>query len=90
MPSIWPRSRTSAVCGVTVASARPTIVAIECLDDSNGIVDWHGADHFAVITKSYLAEGRARTGLVGSAESELIDASDLIAYGVAWMEEHFG
>lgn len=66
----------------------PRHVWIECLDDNEGIVDWDGADYFAVIVEAYLAAGRARRGRVGNAESELIDAADLVVFGAHWMEEH--
>ena len=36
------------------------IRAIECLDDSEGIVRWSGEDYFALILRAYLATGRAR------------------------------
>ena len=32
--------------------------------------------------------GRARTGKVGQAASELIDATDLVDFAVAWMNEN--
>jgi len=58
---------------------------VECLDDESGIVDHPGEDYFATILKAYLATGRARAGRVGGAESELIDAADIVAFGRAWM-----
>jgi aminoglycoside N3'-acetyltransferase len=67
----------------------PRHVWIECLDDSNGIVDWQGEDYFALITKAYLATGAARQGVVGRAPSELIDAAAFAAFGAAWMEKNF-
>jgi aminoglycoside N3'-acetyltransferase len=67
----------------------PEVRTIECLDDSDGIVDWSGPDYFALIVKEYLATQRATRGLVGGAESDLIDAGDLVAFGAAWMGEHF-
>ena len=66
--------------------AGPRHVWIDCLDDSQGIADWDGEDYFAAILKAYLAAGRARTGRVGNAESELIDAADVVAFGARWME----
>ena len=65
----------------------PRHVWIECLDDAEGVVDWEGEDYFAVILKAYLATGRARTGRVGHADSELIDAADIVDFGAKWMEE---
>jgi aminoglycoside N3'-acetyltransferase len=67
----------------------PRHVWIECLDDSQGIVDWPGEDYFALITKAYLATGAARQGVVGRAPSELIDAAAFAAFGASWMEKNF-
>lgn len=64
------------------------IVAVECLDDEFGIVDWPGEDYFGLIVKSYVADGRARRGRVGGADSELIEAADIVGYGARWMEAH--
>ena len=66
----------------------PEVRVIECLDDEHGIVDHPGEDYFAVILREYLAAGRASRGLVGRAGSELIDAADVVDFGVAWMTEH--
>ena len=46
----------------------PEIRVVECLDDSDGIVDYPGEDYFAVILREYLATGRASTGFVGRAD----------------------
>jgi aminoglycoside N3'-acetyltransferase len=67
----------------------PEIRYVDCLDDSNGIVAWTGEDYFAMILRDYLALGRASTGWVGRARSELIVASDLVDFGVRWMAERF-
>ena len=64
------------------------IRVVECLDDSNGIVDLPGEDYFIVILKDYLATGRAEVGTVGQAASELIDAADITDFAVAWMARH--
>lgn len=61
---------------------------IDCLDDSDGIVDWPGEDYFALILKAYLALGRHREGMVGGAKAELIGAADIVAFGARWMEEN--
>jgi aminoglycoside N3'-acetyltransferase len=66
----------------------PEVRAVECLDDSKGIVDRPGEDYFAVILREYLATGNASTGVVGRATSELIDAADLVEFSVTWMTEH--
>jgi aminoglycoside 3-N-acetyltransferase len=65
------------------------IRAVETWDDEEGIVDYPGEDYFAQILRAYLATGRASQGLVGNAASELIDAGDIVAFGVSWMVEHF-
>jgi aminoglycoside N3'-acetyltransferase len=64
------------------------IKVIECLDDSDGIVDWPGEDYFDLIVRAYVGTGRAASGLFGSAESDLFDAADLVQFGAAWMGEH--
>lgn len=72
-----------------VVEGRLQLRRIDCLDDEHGIVDYPGEDYFAQILRAYLATGRARTGKVGAATSELIEAADVVDFGVAWMAEHF-
>lgn len=64
----------------------PRHVWVECLDDNEGIADWPEEDYFAAILKAYLATGRGARGSVGRAESELIEAADLVEFGARWME----
>lgn len=71
------------------APAGPVIRTVECLDDSLGIVDWHGEDYFTTILRDYLARGTAAQGTVGGAVSELLDARDLVAFATHWMTERF-
>jgi aminoglycoside N3'-acetyltransferase len=61
---------------------------VECLDDSDGIVDHPGEDYFAVILRQYLATAEVSVGAVGAATSELLDAADVVEFGVAWMARH--
>jgi aminoglycoside N3'-acetyltransferase len=68
----------------------PRVLAVSCLDDSDGIVDRPGEDYFAVVLRDYLRQGRTRTGRVGGADSELIDAADLLDHAVRWMTRHLG
>lgn len=68
----------------------PRVVVVETLDDSDGIVDLPGEDYFARLLRGYLATGRAATGRVGGADSELIGGADLLAFAVAWMDDHLG
>ncbi|SDB15998.1 aminoglycoside N(3)-acetyltransferase [Bauldia litoralis] len=66
----------------------PETRSVESLDDENGIVAWDGEDYFALILKAYRETGRARTGKVGRADSELIDAADIVRFGAAWMSDN--
>jgi aminoglycoside N3'-acetyltransferase len=64
---------------------------VSCLDDTDGIAPWPGEDYFASILREYLSEpGRAATGRVGGASSELIDAAGLLDHATAWMSRHLG
>ena len=67
----------------------PQTRRISCLDDENGVFAHDGEDYFATILRSYLARGRGRSGQVGAAQAELIEASDLVDYAVRWMTERF-
>jgi aminoglycoside N3'-acetyltransferase len=66
----------------------PQLRVVRGLDDSDGIVAWPGQDYFELILLDHLAAGRARTGLVGGARSELLESADALAHAVAWMAEH--
>ena len=57
-------------------------------DTTRGIVDWPD-NYFQTIVEEYLAAGNGRTGKVGAADSYLLDAVSLTAFGTRWMEEHF-
>ena len=71
------------------AEGQPESRTVECLDDSDGIVDYPGEDYFGVILRKYLATGAASQGVVGGASSELIDAQHLVDFSVKWMAENF-
>ncbi|CAM5255995.1 SPbeta prophage-derived aminoglycoside N(3')-acetyltransferase-like protein YokD [Streptomyces alboniger] len=45
---------------------------------------------FTVIAQGMLAEGIGRTGLVGAADSHLFEASDVVRFGVNWIETELG
>ena len=61
----------------------------ECLDDSDGIVDVPGEDYFAVILREHLATGRVgRPAPCGRANSELIEADDIVEFAVSWMADN--
>jgi aminoglycoside N3'-acetyltransferase len=71
-----------------LGSGGPEIRTVECLDDSDGIVAYPGGDYFEDLTRDYLETGRAATGRVGGAHSELLDAGDLVTFAVEWMRRH--
>ena len=73
---------------LVATSCGPEVRVVECLDDVKGIVDYDEGDYFADILRAYLAAGRARVGTVGRAQSELIDAAEIVAFAVRWMDEH--
>lgn len=74
---------------IVPGSTGPEIRVVETFDDSDGVVDWDGPDYFGVILREYRATGRGRSGIVGNASSELLAASDLLAFGIAWLERTF-
>ena len=61
---------------------------VECLNDNEGIFDWDGDDYFAEITRTYLRQRPHASGKVGQADSQLIDAADMVRFGARWMEEN--
>lgn len=63
----------------------PRVRTVECLDDSDGIVEWSGEDYFSLILQAYLETHDVPRARVGGAESELLPAGDLVAFGSAWM-----
>ncbi|MGE0880979.1 MAG: aminoglycoside N(3)-acetyltransferase [Acidimicrobiia bacterium] len=68
--------------------AGSVVRTIECLDDSQGIVaGYEGPDYFGVIVREYVAGGRAQVGRVGSADAQLFDAADLVAFASRRIEE---
>jgi aminoglycoside N3'-acetyltransferase len=75
---------------VLASNGTTCVRSVSCLDDSDGIAEWPGEDYFTVILRDYLALGRASTGTIGTAQSELIDAGDLVEHAAAWMTQHFG
>jgi aminoglycoside N3'-acetyltransferase len=74
---------------VVTPSGRVLIRTVSCLDDTEGIIDWPGEDYFATILRDYLTHRSAQTGRVGTADSELIDAADLLDHAVSWMGTNF-
>ncbi len=66
----------------------PAIRTVECLDDSDGIVDVPGDDYFVRMLLEYLHRGETPQGIVGGAPSELLDARAFAAFAASWMRVH--
>lgn len=62
--------------------------------DSNGILDCFARegepDAVETIAAAYVKLGRHREGMVGCAPCRLFDAQDIVSFGVAYLERHFG
>jgi len=68
----------------------PEIRTVECLDDSEGIVDFPSEDYFAVILTKFLETHAPKQGVVARAASELINAGELVDFSTRWMTDHLG
>ena len=66
----------------------PMVRTVHSIDDSDGIVEWPGEDYFVTVLREYLATGRAARGLVGQADSDLIDGTDLVGFATVWLRDH--
>lgn len=61
--------------------------------DSNGILDIYageGPDAVELIGREYLSRARHAEGSVGETSAQLIDARDLVLFGVAWLVARHG
>ncbi|MDB5539457.1 MAG: hypothetical protein JWQ89_1184 [Devosia sp.] len=47
-------------------------------------------DYFIGIVEAFLATGRGRRGKIGEANSVLVPADEMVAFGVEWMERELG
>jgi len=63
-------------------------VEVEEFDTTNGIADFGVEDYFLEIGQSYIAAGRGHSGLVGNAQSSLVDAGDVKTYAIDWMMQN--
>ncbi|GLU48283.1 AAC(3) family N-acetyltransferase [Nocardiopsis ansamitocini] len=59
----------------------------EEFDTSRPVVDGLDDLYFATVVRDYLATGSGAQGRVGSADSVLVDAADIIAHAVEWLEK---
>lgn len=76
---------------VEVATAQGSHVErFTCLDDSHGVADWSGGeDYFPALLQAALDRGAARTGPVGRAHAELLDAREALEAAVGWLRREF-
>jgi aminoglycoside 3-N-acetyltransferase len=84
-----PNKRIARYTLPILRDGRRVWVEIEEFDTSLGIVDWPD-DYFATIVGEYIAVGQGHSGMVGAAQSHFFEATDLVNFAVAWMEQRFG
>lgn len=61
--------------------------------DTNALLDVFeetGFDPIAAIATDYVAEGCGRRGRIGEANCWLLEARDLVGFGVRWLESRYG
>ena len=63
---------------------------IEEYDTADPVVDALPEDFIERIVEAYLATGAGRQGGVGEAPSILVEAADILPFGIAWMERTAG
>lgn len=73
---------------LVVGDDGPELRVVECLDDSEGIVDYPAGDYFELILDDYLCSVPVPIGLVGGATAELIDGGDMVHFATTWMNKH--
>ncbi|MBY3092964.1 aminoglycoside 3-N-acetyltransferase [Rhizobium laguerreae] len=61
---------------------------LEEFDTSDPVVPGLDDDYFGVIVRAFLASGQGAQGLVGDAQSVLVDAAAICSFAVAWLEHH--
>lgn len=59
---------------------------IEEYDTGDPVVDWLPENIFEQIVKAFLGERRGQQGQIGDAPSVLVAASDILPFGIAWLE----
>jgi aminoglycoside 3-N-acetyltransferase len=71
-----------------LVDGKPTWVDVEELDSNRLLGNWQGEHYFDIIQREYLASGKGAFGLVGAAQSYLVDADDVKRFAVDWLESH--
>jgi aminoglycoside 3-N-acetyltransferase len=61
---------------------------VEEFDTSVPVVEGFADDYFARIVEEFLASAQGTRGRVGAADSVLVDAPAMCAFGVAWISRH--
>lgn len=63
-------------------------IAIDSLDDDDGIGTWEQGDYFEQILRDFISADLAKVGVVGGCTAELLDARSFVAFATRWIEEH--
>lgn len=63
---------------------------VEEFDTARPIVSGLADDYFAEIVRDHLAAGAGRRGRIGGAELTLVEAADVCAFAVQWLERRMG
>ncbi|WP_211659213.1 aminoglycoside 3-N-acetyltransferase [Phytoactinopolyspora halophila] len=63
---------------------------VEEYDTAAPVVDGPPEDYFRLIVTDYLATGAGRSGLLGAANSVLVDAAGITSFAVSWLEDRYG
>lgn len=63
---------------------------VEEFDTSRPVVPGPEEDYFGQIVADHLATGEGRRGLIGEADSVLVDAAAIVASAVDWLESRYG
>jgi aminoglycoside 3-N-acetyltransferase len=64
-------------------------VEIEEFDTCGNVLP-NAEQYFDAIPRAYLASGKGTKGKVGTADSYLFDAADLVKFAVQWLEKEYG
>ena len=70
-----------------LVEGRVTWCRYEEFDTSDPVVEGLDADYFGTIVTAFLDQGGGRRGRIGSAESVLLPAADLVGFAVGWLQD---
>jgi aminoglycoside 3-N-acetyltransferase len=63
---------------------------VEEFDTSEPVVLGPPEDYFRLVVEDFLATGAGNRGLIGGADSVLVDAPAMVDFAVAWLESRYG